>query len=131
MESLQEQNSVSSTTVGKLTDTLRSLENKLIESTDRLERSVKTNQALAKKLTETDAMLVDSEKKLMDCSRERDRAQRWVKAYQGSVEDYESCIRESGLASILHEDIIHETTPGSLLLTRHVKNIIRELQGIL
>eukprot|EP00842_Homolaphlyctis_polyrhiza_P000392 jgi/Hompol1/1353/HPOL_001714-RA len=85
---------------------------------------------LITKVTELDALCIETERGLMDCSRERDRAQRWVRAYQGSIEDYEASVRESGLSEILHEDVIRDVIPGSLLLTRHIKNMVHELQSM-
>ncbi|KAI8926949.1 hypothetical protein BC831DRAFT_454449 [Entophlyctis helioformis] len=128
LASLQESTRNQAATIDRLTGTVQSLEEKLVDTTGKMEKSVKTNKMLAVKVAELDAQCVETERSLMDATRDRDRAQRWVRAYQGCVEDYESCVRESGLASILHEDVIRDVLPGSLLLTRHVKNVIRELQ---
>ncbi|KAH6583832.1 hypothetical protein BASA60_001227 [Batrachochytrium salamandrivorans] len=117
-------------TVDRLTDGIKSLETRLVSTTDKLEQSVKSNKLLMSKVGELDSLYIKSELHLADAIRERDRAQRWVQAYKGSVEDYESCVRESGLALILHSDLIHDVAPGSLLLTKHVKNMVRDLQDM-
>nr|KAJ3422036.1 hypothetical protein HK105_001449 [Polyrhizophydium stewartii] len=126
----QEATKRQSSTIEKLADAAKILEAKTIQVTDRLEKSFRSNRLLMDKASELDTLCIETERKLMDCARERDRAQRWVRAYQGSVEDYESCVRESGLAAILHEDVMRDVAPGSLLLTRHVKNMIREMQEL-
>ncbi|KAK5672295.1 hypothetical protein QVD99_001399 [Batrachochytrium dendrobatidis] len=117
-------------TIDTLVDETKALETRVTSTMEKLEKSVKSNKQLLSKVDELDTMCVESEKKWMDSTRERDRAQRWIRAYQGSIEDYESCVRESGLASILHDDIIRDVTPGSLLLTRHVQNMVKELQDL-
>ncbi|KAI8911825.1 hypothetical protein EDD86DRAFT_269547 [Gorgonomyces haynaldii] len=123
MGALETINAEKQKTIQELSETLRTLGNKLSSTTEALEKSVRNNRFYLEKAEELDEMLKKTELKLIDSTRDKERAERWVAAYKGAIDDYESCLRELGLYD-LSVDMKDDTT----LLRNQVKKLSKTVQ---
>jgi hypothetical protein len=113
-------------TILQLTEKCQVVEERLIQTTRRLEKSVKTNRILVDRAAELDESLNETQQKWMNVKKEYEAMERWVRANKSALDDYEGAIRESNLYNSFPEDLANGFPIEADLLTRQVKGLVRE-----
>lgn len=115
--------------IATLTKKLQLSEERLFDTTKRMEKSVRTNRVLIDRASDLDQTLSQTHQKWLACKKEYEHLERWVKSHKDSLDDYEGAIHASNLYASFPEDISKGFPRGTDLLTRQVKTLLRERNG--
>jgi chromosome segregation ATPase len=117
-------------TILQLTEKCQVVEERLIQTTRRLEKSVKTNRILVDRAAELDESLNETQQKWLNVKKEYEAMERWVRSHKSALDDYEGAIRESNLYNTFPEDLANGFPLEADLLTRQVKGLVREKKEV-
>jgi chromosome segregation ATPase len=119
IESLRSHMDKKDLTVEYLTKSNDACESRLIDTTRKLEKTVKTNKMLLDRASNLDETLNETHKRWLSSKRDMEGLERWVRSHKTSLEDYDGAVKEADIFSMYPEEVAKDFLGDTPLLTRY------------